>query len=198
MNSVRFLCQKISTTTFNNLSSNDSLRSFTCNGKTSLVYPESGKCFDWVELTEAGKVNYPILPALNPQQQFVQAKQGSHYFVRVYDCATSDCGKVTQPRSPEESGMENDCNDDTEFQPILYPNPNSGSFQLQLNLAVSGNYQLIVSDILGRIHYDESKSIDANNATFSVDLTNTDPGIYHLHVIAPNGISRYLTFIIIR
>ncbi len=192
------LVSKNFNTTFNNVSSNDSLRSYTCNGITILVYPESGKCYEWVELTETGKLNYPILPVLDPKQQFVQAKQGSHYFVRVYDCASSNCGKVTQPRTLDDNDEMLNCDDKREPAVTIFPNPNQGNFSISLDDFKAGSNKIIISDLFGRNFLSQLVETDGQHFEIPINITRLPANIYQVSVMDTVGVLKVLQMVVIK
>jgi hypothetical protein len=64
----------------------------------------------------------------------------------------------------------------------LYPNPNNGIFNLQLNTATIKDYSLIVTDLMGRIFY--TSKLTSNDTP--VNLEDASNGTYLMTVIGNN------------
>ncbi|MDQ3192275.1 MAG: choice-of-anchor J domain-containing protein [Bacteroidota bacterium] len=63
----------------------------------------------------------------------------------------------------------------------VYPNPNNGEFQLQMNNEVKGTYVISVSNMLGQQVYSE-RVTSTGSLIKTIDLSNFDKGIYLLSV----------------
>jgi len=63
---------------------------------------------------------------------------------------------------------------------LLYPNPNTGVFNLNVNGYADNQFELNVSNSMGQIIY--TKSITINNADYNeqINLTNAAPGMYQI------------------
>ena len=64
----------------------------------------------------------------------------------------------------------------------LYPNPNNGKFNVQLNIATIKGYSLIVTDLMGRIFY--TSKLTSNDT--HVNLEDASNGTYLMTVIGNN------------
>lgn len=64
----------------------------------------------------------------------------------------------------------------------LFPNPNNGSFKIQLNAATVNGYSLIVTDVTGREVY--SADLSANET--QIDIDNASNGTYLMTVVGDN------------
>ncbi len=71
---------------------------------------------------------------------------------------------------------------DVAQQVQVYPNPNAGTFSLNLNMAEKKDYDLVLNDVLGRVLLQEK--INSNNGTKTFNLK--DKGVYFIHVIEGN------------
>ncbi len=64
----------------------------------------------------------------------------------------------------------------------VYPNPGKGVFNLNINDIVSGDYQIIVTDISGKNVHNENVKVTDGQLTKSLDLTRLTAGVYLLEV----------------
>jgi uncharacterized repeat protein (TIGR03803 family) len=68
----------------------------------------------------------------------------------------------------------------------LYPNPNKGEFQLEINMYELGIRNVVeVYNMLGEKVYSSTLSI--NHSTLSIDLGSKSPGVYLYRVLNENG-----------
>lgn len=68
----------------------------------------------------------------------------------------------------------------------VYPNPNNGKFNVELNLNEAGDTELVVINSVGQIvHRRYLGQIDTHTET-ELDINNLTPGVYQLHVMT-NG-----------
>ncbi len=67
----------------------------------------------------------------------------------------------------------------------LYPNPSNGEFNLKLN-GKKGSYQIVVSDILGKVIYTNSIDNSTGEITTNISLNKKEQGIYFLTVSKEN------------
>lgn len=73
---------------------------------------------------------------------------------------------------------------------IVFPNPSGGKFTLRWSNALKGDYQLIISNLIGQVVYSE-RYIAGNNLTKQFDLKWLGKGVYFLSVSAPGGTSTH-------
>jgi len=69
-------------------------------------------------------------------------------------------------------------------QPLMYfvPNPSNGEFVVDLNITDSGNYQISVFDVLGKLYHREEFFADANVQKRIFDLDNLTQGYYTIQL----------------
>ena len=61
----------------------------------------------------------------------------------------------------------------------IYPNPSNGIFNIEFNINISGDVNIKVIDITGRIIYSDNKKVLKGKNISSIDLNNKySPGIY--------------------
>lgn len=64
----------------------------------------------------------------------------------------------------------------------VYPNPGKGIFNISLKEAVSGNYQISVTDISGKSVYNENIKVTDGQLMKSLDLNKLTAGVYLLEI----------------
>jgi hypothetical protein len=64
----------------------------------------------------------------------------------------------------------------------VYPNPANGIFNVSMDNLIAGDYNLVVSDIRGKIIYKERLLVDDNRLRKTIDLSQHPIGIYLLEV----------------
>jgi len=64
----------------------------------------------------------------------------------------------------------------------LYPNPSSGVFQLELSSKINQEVSLQVTNVTGKVVFEQTDIRVAGNGTISLDLTNLAGGVYQLVV----------------
>ncbi len=64
----------------------------------------------------------------------------------------------------------------------LYPNPSSGVFQLELSSKINQKVSLQVTNVTGKVVFEQSDIRVNGNGTISLDLTNLAGGVYQLVV----------------
>lgn len=79
----------------------------------------------------------------------------------------------------------------TNYDINVYPNPNSGNFNLMLNGFNIKNGTLVISDVLGKVYLVENISSEGNKYSKNISLKNLTSGIYLIEIMDQNG-SRYL------
>lgn len=67
----------------------------------------------------------------------------------------------------------------------LYPNPNTGKFQISFKAAQAGDVQLSVTNMMGQQVWQDTRS--ASNGTESIDLSSVAKGLYTLQVKTTAG-----------
>ena len=61
----------------------------------------------------------------------------------------------------------------------LYPNPNSGAFTLQINIAIEKNTELIITNAIGQVVYKQYVTQGDNN----INASKLASGIYHYSLL---------------
>jgi hypothetical protein len=87
-----------------------------------------------------------------------------------FRCITSEV--ITSVTEPKEAGI------------AVFPNPSEGRILVGLEGIQPGSARLVVTDLTGRIVYDEVLDISGSPQTESLDLSNLPAGIYTLGVIS--------------
>lgn len=79
----------------------------------------------------------------------------------------------------------------------MYPNPNKGTFKVQINNLKEFAGDLLVVDMLGREIYKSTYSVKSNNDIIEVNGLNISPGTYHLVINAKGANIARKSFVII-
>ncbi len=66
----------------------------------------------------------------------------------------------------------------------IYPNPNTGDFNLQVDAEGKGLVQIRIYNLLGSVVYNSSRSMQSENETFQISLEGQEKGIYFVDVIS--------------
>jgi PKD repeat protein len=69
----------------------------------------------------------------------------------------------------------------------IYPNPNDGSFTLEVHSKRKKDAQLFVYNNIGQLVYSDNFSIN-NNTVKKLDLSTEAKGVYYVHLTTDNGI----------
>jgi len=77
---------------------------------------------------------------------------------------------------------------------IVYPNPNNGSFNVQISNAVSP-VEIIVTDKHGKVFERHFVNTDSEAQTINVNLGDTHPGLYFVKVIQGQRLSMHKIFV---
>ncbi len=77
---------------------------------------------------------------------------------------------------------------------IVYPNPNNGSFNVQISNAVSP-VEIIVTDKHGKVFARHFVNTDSEAQTINVNLGDTHPGLYFVKVIQGQRLSVHKIFV---
>jgi hypothetical protein len=77
------------------------------------------------------------------------------------------------------------------FKTHIYPNPNSGSFTLQLESTTSTETQLRVFDSMGKMIYSDKLQTPQGKSNTEVQLDNVSKGIYLIQLNIGNEISNH-------
>jgi hypothetical protein len=64
----------------------------------------------------------------------------------------------------------------------LYPNPNNGEFSIGMNVRTSGEYQINMIDLLGRVVQSWNYELSLGQQQLNVVSPNLNAGIYHLQI----------------
>ncbi len=79
---------------------------------------------------------------------------------------------------------------------VTSPNPNNGSFTITIPSALSKDFSLRITDVLGQVVSPQSVGSDSNRGSFDVQLGNVAKGIYAVEVF--NGSKIYRGRFVIR
>jgi PKD repeat protein len=71
----------------------------------------------------------------------------------------------------------------------IVPNPNNGSFDINITSGVNKNYQLKLFNLSGQILFDEDMNVRVGQNSKHLNLTGIDKGAYFLSIISNDGIS---------
>jgi len=77
------------------------------------------------------------------------------------------------------------------------PNPSNGEFVIDFNFTESGNYQISVFDVLGKLYHREDFFADANVQKRSFDLDNLTQGYYTIQLTG-SGINASSGIVIVK
>ncbi|HSH65538.1 MAG TPA: zinc-dependent metalloprotease [Bacteroidia bacterium] len=69
----------------------------------------------------------------------------------------------------------------------VYPNPSTGSFNLEMNIRQSGNYKIEIADVLGRMIYESAVENKTGFYKTSIDLNNQPKGMYFISITGSAG-----------
>ena len=133
----------------------------------TLTADVSGATYQWVDCNDG---NAPI--AGETDQDFTPTANGS-YAVEVTEngCTeTSTCENITTIGITE---------NELDMSLLIYPNPNSGKFYIELSGTTFGEYTVELFNSMGQIIY--SGQMQMNN-THLIELNNTTPGMYTVRV----------------
>ena len=108
--------------------------------------------------------------------QFYVATQTGFYTVTVTDI--NGCMATSAPTSVTVGIGEYI----SELDVLIYPNPNTGLFTLELNTLNSQSLELRIFNMVGQIVYNKSFSDYSGIFTTALDLTAQPPGIYNIQL----------------
>lgn len=145
-------------------------------GVGGLQATQSGATYQWVECS----TNTPVAGAT--QQTFVPSQNGYYYLVITNgSCTDSSACWPAFPIGIEESFAS---------QILLYPNPNTGNFVINLGSTYS-DVTIRITDLAGRLVYE---SIESSASTIPVQL-DASAGSYIVSIMSGNN---FATFRIIK
>jgi alpha-amylase len=112
----------------------------------------------------------------------VTSRKPNQLNTSVFDNVTIS-NQVLAPVLPEEVLINEQTNSLVEEESMhVFPNPNTGQFQVTVNTAVAGNTELQVVDMTGRIIWKLSGSLEKGLNNFQVSLNQVPAGIYWVQV----------------
>jgi len=117
-------------------------------------------------------------------KQTYAATRDGFYTVRVRD--SCECTNISEPYA----FIFNDVSDETVGSKHLniIPNPNEGTFIVDMDLPVASTYNLRITDMLGRIVYElENQQFSAVNGNVKVNLNGEPKCLYVVRVSVTNG-----------
>jgi hypothetical protein len=112
-----------------------------------------------------------------PIQLFIRSNQGRGYSIDVIEQGA--------PCRPVQSGI-NDFNADLNAALTVYPNPNNGVFQINLNAGSRVNGEIRVVDVTGRLVYNENIDVMGLYNT-TINVSQFSKGIYTVQLRTANG-----------
>ncbi len=113
---------------------------------------------------------------------------GATYYIQIDGSAGGVEGDFTLFFYDYSLGIENQTVPEQD-QLSVYPNPNDGSFSIELGTRESGNVLARVFDATGRIVY-TGKYMHAGGFPHTIDLGNRAPGVYYLEVVTKSRVYR--------
>ncbi len=119
-----------------------------------------------------------------PSYSYVSAAYGPIVDIEYYT-GTTTIYRVTWnpvPLSTLSNTVENNLS--------VFPNPNSGEFNMTLNADVSKDYTIQVSNLLGQVIYSETLGNISGEYTRHLDLGSCGEGIYLVNVFDNSGLVR--------
>ena len=108
-------------------------------------------------------------------------------------CDTGSADTTTMGRIAHITGTQVIAGDSKQ-QYVLYPNPNSGIFTLQQQVADDGPVMVEITDAVGRSVYHAEQTISARKG--SIDVGNVSPGMYLLQLTDSKGRKFVFKFVI--
>lgn len=109
--------------------------------------------------------------------QFYTPTQEGFYSVQITDA--TGCAVASAPFAYQYTAIDEKKNEALSAK--VYPNPNSGMFNVSISSSDVKIQTLTLSDILGNVVWQENVS-DRNNHEIDVDVTGMPPGIYFLNI----------------
>jgi hypothetical protein len=70
---------------------------------------------------------------------------------------------------------------------VLYPNPSTGKFYLSIKNSATGNINIFVVDMQGKMVYRSEQNKATDDFIKEIDISEEAPGIYFLHVLFDGG-----------
>ena len=147
-----------------------------------------GPCYQWGSITTTGKFSMDIFDGEN--DKFFYAKESVltdfadvSYFVAVYDspgCEFSmdNCNSIIFYNPNLLPGLNVDLEDD--FDLDIMPNPNDGTFRLELKGSFRGQYIIEVYNDLGQKINGQVIEKEYNLAIKDIDLNQAAEGLYYI------------------
>lgn len=160
-----------------------------------VYYPASNGCGLTSGTTTADTGNYPLTfhgliymhgapfgtffdgDTAIPIQLFIRGNQGKGYSIDVIEQGA--------PCRPVQSGI-NDFNTELNAALSVYPNPNNGVFQLNLNTGGRVNGDIRVVDVTGRLVYSQQIDVMGQYNT-TINVSQLGKGLYTVQVRTANG-----------
>jgi hypothetical protein len=113
---------------------------------------------------------------------FTFPENGPYYITLIIE---NPCGidTITKLVIVAQVGMEDIL---SMYEAQVFPNPSSSNFNLMLNSAQQENFDLILTDIQGRLMYHNTVNFHGNHAV-NIPTDNMSNGLYLLHLRTKNG-----------
>ena len=104
----------------------------------------------------------------------------TEYAFRVKTVCYDDLGVISAPSEWYYFTTLGRIGENDDASVLLYPNPNSGVFNLNVNGYSDNQFELNVSNSMGQIVYTKSITIDNTDYNEQINLMNVAPGMYQI------------------
>jgi len=78
----------------------------------------------------------------------------------------------------------------------LYPNPNQGSFKVELDNFIKGNYNYFIIDVTGKMILNNDLTISNENEILEINSSKLDKGVYFLCFKSPFDFYKNIKFVV--
>jgi hypothetical protein len=112
--------------------------------------------------------------------QFLPGLGNGNYYVNVYPIGYPQCGVTSGIYNLDINGVLTVSDDITELS--VYPNPNSGVFTVKVDALTRGEITFKVTDMLGRIVYENAMTNQSGEVTTNINLSGMAKDVYTLEV----------------
>ena len=74
---------------------------------------------------------------------------------------------------------------------VLFPNPNTGTFDIALNGYEGQQVNIQIVSALGQTVYNNTVNVNATGFTQNVNLNNAAAGMYYVNILTDKGVMNY-------